>query len=87
MLKKISRLKAGLCTLLFLTSLAVGCSSQQLGSAAYGSFEARECKNKTSSPACDLDERSMNQRLINGAPDQHSTQALLKQLEKQHKSK
>lgn len=76
-------MKAGLCTLLFSTYLIVGCSSQQLGSAAYNSLGSSECKEKTGGQACDLDERSIDERLINGAPDQYSTEALAKQAEKE----
>lgn len=68
--------------LCFCVALVSGCSSQQLGSAAYGSLEASECKEKTGGQACDLDERTIDERLINGAPDQDSTDALVRQAEK-----
>jgi len=58
------------------------CSTQQLGSAAYGSLGANECKEKTGGLACDLDERTIDERLNTGAADEQSTEALAKQAEK-----
>ena len=58
------------------------CSTQQLGSAAYGSLGASECQEKTGGLACDLDERTIDERLINGSPDEQSSEALAKQAEK-----
>lgn len=75
-------MKAGFFVFCFCVLIVTGCSTQQLGSAAYGSLGASECKEKTGGMACDLDERSIDERLINGSPDQHSTEALAKQAEK-----
>jgi hypothetical protein len=68
--------------LLISVHLLAACSSQQVGSTVYGALGANECKEKTGGLACDLDERSTNERLINGSPDQHSTEALISQAEK-----
>lgn len=73
-----TRFFATCCCLLIVT----GCSANQVGSAAYGGLGATECKEKTGGMACDLDERSIDGRLITGAPDEHSTEALAKQAEK-----
>lgn len=75
-------MKIAYSVLIITMSLLAACSSQQLGSAVAGSLGASECKEKTGGLACDLDERSTDERLINGALDLHSTEALAKSAKK-----
>lgn len=75
-------MKMRLCLLFSCAVLVAACSTQELGSAAYGSLGANECKEKTGGLACDLDERTTDERLNTGAPDEQSSEALAKQAEK-----
>ena len=62
--------------------LITGCTFDQLASTAYNSAGTNECIESTGGPSCDLDMRTNDERLMNGAPTGLSNKELEQQAQK-----
>ena len=58
------------------------CTTEQLTRTAYSSLGASECKEKTGGLSCDLDERTIDERLMNGAPGALSNEKMKQEVNK-----
>jgi hypothetical protein len=61
------------------------CTTEQAKQAAYSSLESKECHDKTGGQSCDLDERTTDQKLMNGAPGALTNEEMEKEALKIHK--
>lgn len=61
------------------------CTIEQAKNVAYSSLQSKECHDKTGGQSCDLDERTTDQKLLNGAPGALTNEEMEKEANKIHK--
>lgn len=65
--------------------LLSACTAQQVGDVAYSSLGSKECYDETGGQACNLDERTPDQKMMNGSPESLSNEDMEREADKIHK--